>query len=360
MTSLSDSAVMSNIKGRVCIVSPATLQDVARMAGVSTKTVSRVINDEANVAADTGERVSRAIADLNYVPNSAARSLSRGRAMAIAMVAGWSVNTAYSSMLIDHMLKDTTRVGHSFMLFPSDDGTAERVAGAFLGQQIDSIILDTMAAENPSLIDKLRALKRPYVVLHPNYLDRYEGSSFVRIDNFRAAKQATDYLIGLGHRAIGFVSFPVNMPGNERLSGYRAALEGAGIGYRPDYVHEALDRPVQIGYQGALRLISGHSEITALFAATDEIAIGTLTAIWQQGLKVPEDISVIGFDDISLSSLITPPLTTIRQPMDQISRAVVETAISLAENPLQERVDLVLPTELVVRNSCQKPRSTQA
>jgi LacI family transcriptional regulator len=356
MTALSDSAVTSTNKGRGHNMSPATLQDVAMMAGVSTKTVSRVINDEANVAADTSERVRQAIARLNYVPNSAARSLSRGRAMAI----GWSVSTAYSSMLIDHMLKDTTRVGHSFMLFPSDAGTAARVAAAFLGQQIDSIILDSMAAENPGLIDRLGALKRPYVVLHPNYLDRYEGSSFVRIDNFQAAKQATDYLIGLGHRAIGFVSFPVNMPGNERLSGYRSALEDAGIGPRPDYVHESFDRPVQIGYQGALQLISGHPEITALFAATDEIAMGTLTAIWQLGLRVPEDISVIGFDDISLASNITPPLTTIHQPMDQISRAVVEMAISLAEDPHQERVDLVLPTELVVRNSCQAPRRTEA
>jgi LacI family transcriptional regulator len=276
--------------------------------------------------------------------------------MAIALVAGWSVNTAYSSMLIDNMLKDTLRVDHSLMLFPSDGRTAARVAAAFLGQQIDSIVLDSMAAQNPGLIDRLDALRRPYVVLHPNYLDRYAGASFVRIDNFAGAKQATDYLIGLGHRSIGIVSFPSEMPGNERLSGYRAALEQAGIGFRPDYVHESLDRPIQIGYRGALDLISSHPEITAVFAATDEIAMGTLTAIWQLGLKVPEDISVIGFDDISMASLITPPLTTIHQPIEEISRAVVEMAIGLVENPHQERVDLVLPTELVVRNSCQAPR----
>jgi len=326
------------------------------MAGVSTKTVSRVINNESNVAAQTTERVKQAITRLNYVPNSAARSLSRGRAMAIALVAGWSVNTAYSSMLIDHMLQDTMRVDHSLMLFPSDAGTAGRVAAAFLGRQIDSIIMDSMAANNPGLIDRLQALKRPYVVLHPNFLDRYEGGSFVRIDNFQAAKQATDYLIGLGHRAIGFVSFPSNMPGNERLSGYRAALEGAGIGFQPGYVHESFDRPVQIGYQGALRLLSAHPEMTAVFAATDEIAIGTLTAIWQLGLKVPEDISVIGFDDVSLASTITPPLTTIHQPIAEISRTAVEIAIDLVENPGRERTDVVLLTELVVRDSCRAPR----
>jgi DNA-binding LacI/PurR family transcriptional regulator len=326
------------------------------MAGVSTKTVSRVINNEANVAADTAERVKRAVARLNYVPNSAARSLSRGRAMAIAMVAGWSVNTAYSSMLIDNLLRDTMRSDHSLMLFPSDARTAERVAAAFLGQQIDSIVLDSMAADNPALIERLHALKRPYVVLHPNYLDKYERGSFVRIDNFAASKQATDYLTGLGHRAIGFVSFPTNTPGNERTTGYRAALEQAGVDFRADYIFEAFDRPVQIGYQGALQLLSNHPEITALFAATDEIAVGTLTAIWQLGMKVPEDISVVGFDDISLASVITPPLTTIRQPMEEISRAVVQMAIDMVENPHGERLDLVLPTELVVRNSCLGPR----
>ncbi len=341
-------------------MSPATLQDVARIAGVSTKTVSRVINNEANVAAETAERVRQAVAKLNYVPNSAARSLSRGRAMAIAFVAGWSVNTAYSSMLIDNLLQDTMRKDHSLMLFQSDAGTAERVSAAFLGQQIDSIVLDSMAAENPALIARLESLRRPYVVLHPNFLDRYPGASFVRIDNQWGAMQATEYLVKLGHRAIGFVSFPTRMPATERLSGYRAALEQAGIDFRSDYVYEAFDRPVQIGYKGALQLMSANPEITAIFAATDEIAMGTLTAIWQLGLKVPEDVSVIGFDDISMASSITPPLTTMRQPIGEISRTVVEMAIDMVENPHRKRSDVVLPTELIVRNSCQAPRGSRS
>jgi LacI family transcriptional regulator len=332
---------------------------VARIAGVSTKTVSRVINNEANVAAETAERVKQAVAKLNYVPNSAARSLSRGRAMAIAFVAGWSVNTAYSSMLIDNLLQDTMRKDHSLMLFPSDAGTASRVAAAFLGQQIDSIVLDSMAAENAALIDRLESLRRPYVVLHPNFLDRYPGGSFVRIDNLWGAMQATDYLIKLGHRAIGFVSFPSRMPATERLSGYRAALEQAGIDFRPDYFYEAFDRPVQIGYKGALQLMSANPELTAIFAATDEIAMGTLAAIWQLGLKVPEDVSVIGFDDISMASSITPPLTTMRQPIGEISRTVVEMAIDMVDNPQRKRADVVLPTELIVRNSCQAPRGSR-
>jgi DNA-binding LacI/PurR family transcriptional regulator len=326
------------------------------MAGVSTKTVSRVINNEPNVAAETTERVKQAIAKLHYVPNTAARSLSRGRAMAIGLVVGWPVAASFSSMLIDSMLQDTMRNNHSLMLFPSDSGTADRVAAAFRGQQIDGVIMDSKAADNPGLIEHLHALNRPYVVIHPNYPERYNRGSFVRIDNFEGAKKATSYLATLGHRAIAFVSFPADMPGNERVSGYRAGLEEAGISYHPEWVYESTDLPVQVGHRGALQLISNHPEITAVFAATDEIAMGTLTAIWQLGLRVPEDISVIGFDDISLASIITPPLTTIHQSIDEVSRAAVELVIQMIEDPRREQVDVVLPTELIVRNSCQAPR----
>jgi LacI family transcriptional regulator len=336
-----------------------TLEDVARMAGVSTKTVSRVINDESNVAPETYASVRKAVAALNYVPNTAARNLSRGRATAIGLVVGWSAESAFSSMLIDSMLHDTMRNNHSLMLFPSEAGTPGRVAAAFRGQQIDGIIMDSVAADNPGLIDQLHALNRPYVVIHPNFPDRYERGSFVRIDNYRAAKRATGHLVELGHRAIGFVSFPTEAPGNERLSGHRAALEEAGIDFRSEWVYESMDLPVQIGFRGALQVISNHPEITAVFAATDEIAMGTLTAIWQLGLKVPEDISVIGFDDISMASVITPPLTTIHQSIDEVSRSAVELVIQMVEDPNRERVDLVLPTELVIRKSCMPPKNRE-
>jgi LacI family transcriptional regulator len=340
-------------------MSQATLQDVARMAGVSTKTVSRVINNEPNVATETTDRVKAAIAKLHYVPNLAARSLSRGRAMAIGLVVGWPVATSYSSMLVDSMLQDTMHNDHSLMLFPTDAGTADRVAAAFRGQAIDGIIMDSKAADNPGLIEHLHALNRPHVIIHPNYPDRCQYASFVRIDNLEGAKKATSYLTALGHRAIGFVSFPADMPGNERISGYRAGLQQAGIDYRPEWVYESTDLPVQVGYRGALQLLTNHPEITAVFAATDEIAMGTLTAIWQLGLKVPEDISVMGFDDISLAAIITPPLTTIHQSIDAISRSAVELVIQMVDDPQKERVDLVLPTELIVRNSCQAPRRLQ-
>lgn len=334
-----------------------TLEDVARMAGVSAKTVSRVINNESNVAPETADRVQRAIAKLNYVPNSAASSLSRGRAMAIGLVVGWSLRTAFSSLLLENILQDATRRGYSLVLFPSDDNTADRVTKAFLGRQMDGIVMDSGAADNADLVSRVNALNRPCVVIHPTHLDGYKRTSFVRIDNTDGARQATEYLIGLGHRAIGLVSFPYRAgQATERLSGYRAALEAAGIPFRSELVAESWEDPIQIGHKGALQLIPNHPEITAIFGATDEIAIGALGAIWHLGLRVPEDISVIGFDDIFLASAINPPLTTIHQPIDEISRAAVDLVVNMIEGRSSGTADLVLPIELVVRNSCQAPR----
>jgi len=334
----------------------ATLEDVARLAGVVHEDGVARHHNESNVAVVTSERVQKAISDLNYVPNSAARSLSRGRAMAIGLVVGWSLNSAFSSMLIDSMLQDTVHRGYSLVLFPSSNTTAGRVTKAFLAKQIDGVIMDSLAADDASLVRQLQSSNRPYVIIHPNRLDGYGQASLVRIDNYEGSKRATEHLIELGHRGIGFVSFPAVVPANERQSGYRSALEEAGISFRPDWVYESMDLPVQIGFRGALELLTSHKEITAIFAATDEIAMGTLTAIWQLGLRIPEDISVVGFDDISLAAVITPPLTTIHQPIDEVSRHAVDIVIEMIENRDTESTDLVLPTRLIVRNSTQPPR----
>lgn len=334
----------------------ANLEDVARLAGVSTKTVSRVINSESNVAPETLERVRRAISELNYVPNTAARNLSRGRAMAIGFVIGWSVRVIFFSELTDSMLRNTMRRGYSLALYSGTTGADARVTKALLGKQIDGVIMDSPAADDDELVRRLEAMGTPHVVIHPDFPERFNQASFVRIDNFEGAKRATEHLVSLGHRAIGFVSFPSNRPGNERLSGYRAALEAAGVEFDPGWVVESMAPPVQIGYQGALQLIPKHKEITAIFAATDEIAMGTLTALWQLGLRIPEDISVVGFDDIYLASIITPPLTTIHQPIDEISRAAVDLMVDMINGSATERTDLVLPTKLIVRESCRAPR----
>jgi LacI family transcriptional regulator len=335
-----------------------TLKDVAKQAGVSFKTVSRVINHEPNISPETFEKVNKAIAELNYVPNSAARSLSRGKAMAIGLVSGWPVNTPFTSALIEKTLDESMHHGYGLALFALERGTPKKIVDAFLGRRVDGVILDTVAAEDENLVAQLISLAVPYVVIHPNRKNNHVRASFVSIDNVAAASQAVNYLIELGHCNIGEVTFQYGLQQeSERLRGYLQALTGAGIPASDGWVYKGNTiSGFQVGHAGAQHLIHQHPELTAIFTETDDIAMGVVGGLWQMGLKVPDDISVIGFDDITYSTMITPPLTTIHQPIDQIANTAVNQLIQTIEEPLTDPVDIVMPTRLVIRETCAAPR----
>lgn len=332
-----------------------TLEDVAKKAGVSFKTVSRVLNNEPNVAPKTAEKVRKAIAELHYVPNSAARSLSSGKAMAIGLVVGWPVNSPYSSTLIESTLGESMRNGYSLALFSLEDSILKKIVDSFLGRQIDGVVLDTKAAGNQALISQIISLKIPYIVIHPDCKQNYPDGSFIQIDNVLGAKQAIDYLIELGHRSIGFISYHSGLSQeDDRLSGYRQAFAAADLPFRPEHVFESDGLPFQVGFQGALSLLPNNPELTAVFAGTDEIAMGAVSAIWQLGLKIPDDISVVGFDDISYASMIVPPLTTVHQPIHEIACMAVKYLIDKIDDPNIEPIDITMPTELVERATCKQ------
>jgi LacI family transcriptional regulator len=335
-------------------MSRITLEDVAKKAGVSFKTVSRVLNNEPNVAPTTAEKVKKAISELNYVPNSAARNLSSGKAMAIGLVVGWPVNSPYSSTLIDYTLKESMCRGYSLALFSIEDNVTNQIMEAFLGKRVDGLLLDTNAAADTKLMRQVDTLNVPHIIIHPNQKNNPSKSSYIQINNRYGAKQAIDYLIELGHRSIGIISYESGLHQEfDRLGGYQQALAEAGIRFRPEWVFEGSELPFQVGVKGALNLIPKNKDLTAIFAGTDEIAMGTLSAIWQLGLRIPYDISVIGFDDISYASMIAPPLTTIHQPIDEIARIAVEHLIEMIDDPEIRPIDLTLPTKLVIRESCR-------
>lgn len=335
-----------------------TLKDVAKQAGVSFKTVSRVINHEPNIAPETLEKVKKAIAELNYVPNSAARSLSRGKAMAVGLVAGWPVNTPYTSALIEKTLDECTRNGYGLALFALSKGTPKKVVDAFLGRQVDGVILDTMAAENEELTRQLNSLSVPYVVIHPNQKNSHPRASFVSIDNIQASRQAVDYLIQLGHRHIGEVTYRFGLTQeSERLHGYKQALTEAGLSFSDERVFGgSSEAGFQIGYAGTRHLVQQHPELTAIFAETDDIAMGVVGALLQMGLRIPDEFSVIGFDDITYATMITPPLTTIHQPIDKIASLAAKHLIQTIDDPCTSPIDVVMPVNLVIRATCAAPR----
>jgi DNA-binding LacI/PurR family transcriptional regulator len=336
-----------------------TLLDVAKKARVSKKTVSRVLNDEPNVSPKTLEKVQKAIAALNYVPHSAARSLSSGKAMALALVVGWPVTNPYSSALVHHTLKASNHQGYNLALFSIEDGFTRKIVDAFLGRQVDGVILDTNAAEDEGLLSQLDALNVPHLVVNPNRKRSLSKTSYVQIEDRQGAKQAIEYLIQLGHRSIGCITTSQYLHHDrDRAAGYREAMAEAGLPLRPEWEFEQPGLAFQSGFDGTLNILTKDKHVSAIFAGTDEVALGSLGAIWSLGMRIPEDVSVVGFDDIAYASMIVPPLTTVHQPIEEIAAVAVKHLIASVEEPAMPPIDVVLPTRLVIRKSCAARRDT--
>jgi DNA-binding LacI/PurR family transcriptional regulator len=331
-----------------------TMEKVAKKAKVSLKTVSRVVNDEGNVSLATKEKVIRVIRDLGFVPNSAARRLSRGKAMAIGLVLGWSIDTNYSSALIHNVSSACNEYNNGLSLFPSDENVVNQVMQACLGKQVDGILLDTIPALNKELKKQLDTIAIPYVVIHPSCMNEPCDASYVTIDDFESAKKAVRYLVELGHKSIGCISEITNFSQErDRINGYRDALANANIPFRESLVSYTHIGGMQGGYAAATKLVVENENLSAIFCLNDDMALGAMNAIWHLGRKVPDDISVIGFDDIRYASMVIPPLTTIRQPIDQIAKAAVKQIIKMVDDLTSERISVVMPTQLIIRETCK-------
>jgi LacI family transcriptional regulator len=342
------------------------MADVAQKAGVSLKTVSRVINSEKNISPAVREKVTQVIKELGYVPHAAARRLSNGRAMTVGMVLSYiqPVTDQYTGLLIERVLEECNKRNYHLLLILPGMISPENLIDMYLGQYIDGLFIDQIASGNPEIVHRLESSKVPYVIIHPDEpnLQGMSSASIVCIADRKGAREATRHLIELGHRNIGFVSDPEELfTEKERLCGYQEALIEAGIPFRPELVYQGsriIDEPVgsryRYGYEGASKLLSDNNNITAIFALTDFEAIGVFHAVLQLGLKIPDDISVVGFDDIPLVSHIFPSLTTVHQPIDMIAAKAVEFLLERINHPETQPQKITLETNLVNRESCKR------
>jgi len=339
-------------------MSTVTLKDVANRAGVSSKTVSRVLNNEPSVAEGTRKKVQQAMAELNYVPNTFARRLSSGQSKTIGITVGWPVYSPYVSKLIESTFRESFRNGYNLSLFSLNDVGVEHIIAAYKGKQVDGFILDTPSSMNMDLKRGLNTLNAPSVVVNPNTENGFVNTSFVGINDEQAAKQSAQYLISLGHRHIGYVTAQAELKHQrDRLQGYRSALEEAGIPFRAELVRSEHNVSTHdLGFAQGTELMEKYPEITAIMAGTDDIAMGVLKAAWLKGLRVPDDLSVIGFDDNYYAPMISPPLTTVHQPINQMACAAVQLLLQQIQDPTRESVKQILIAQLVVRHSCKPPR----
>jgi LacI family transcriptional regulator len=331
-----------------------TLEQVARLAGVSRSTVSRVINDHPSVSEETRSRVWQAIRESGYRPHAVARSLVTKRTQIIGMVIPELVTALFTDPFFPILLRSATEScndhGYQLMLslFSSSADRQEVYERLVSNAYLDGVIVASSALDDPLIPDLLRDAV-PFVCIgrHPDPRVRS-----VDVDNVGGARMAVEYVVSLGHRRIGALTGPLNTAhGQDRLEGYRQALAARGISAEGDLIVEG-DFTEEGGMIGMHRLLS--VQPSAVFVASDMMAVGALKAARQAGRRVPQDVSLVSFDDIPLASAIEPPLTTVRQPIRRLATLAVETLLDQIEERGSGPRRIVLPTELVIRESCSE------
>jgi LacI family transcriptional regulator len=324
-----------------------TIEDVSRAAGVSIKTVSRVLNKEKYVSPATRERVVTAVTALGFRPNFAARALAGHKSFQIALIYD-NPSPYYAQNLQAGARARCQEGGYRMIAQPCDAQSAtvlDEICSLIDQAQLDGVILTPPFTENSAIRDELALRSVRYVMTSPAVAD--EALSSVFIDHAEGAAEMTDYLISLGHRRIGFVKGdPRYATSARRLAGYQTALEAAGIGFDATLVRPGL-YDFASGAQAAEALLALTNPPTAVFASSDDMAAGVLAAAHRLGVSVPRQLSVAGFDDTDLASVVWPPLTTIRQPVRDMGYAAADLLLRTGEGPEQRR----LAHNLIIRGS---------
>ena len=330
-----------------------TLEKVAEMAGVSRSTVSRVINGQTGVKPDVRERVLSVISETGYQPNMAARALASNRSGIIGVVIPHAVSTLFGDPYFPRLLQGITQASNineltlSLFLFHTEE-EEEKIHGRLLTAGfLDGIIIASSHFSDP-LFPHLIDYGIPFVVLGRQ--DRYPQVSFVDVDNQTGAYAATSHLLRLGYRRIAHITGPLDMvAGVDRLTGYRQALSDRGRAFDEELVVNG-DFTEAGGYVAMQRLLPARPD--AVFAASDQLALGAWRAIREAGLRVPEDLALVGFDDLLPPDTGRPRLTTIRQPVVRSGSEAVNVLIDIIDNGLTPPRRVILDTQLVIRESC--------
>jgi DNA-binding LacI/PurR family transcriptional regulator len=326
------------------------MMEVARAAGVSQKTVSRVVNGEPHVSADVRDRVLGVIRDLDYRPNNAARALLMGRYRRIGVVSLGSALYGPSTLLIA-LERAMQRAGYSFALVSTLEGQGQSggIAAAvesLLEQGVDGIVLSEPIDDGTPL--RLSA-DVPVVSVGDNVDTPGGSSTVVRADGVAAARIATEHLLSLGHRTVWHIPGPQDWwAARDRVRGWREALAAAGAPEPP--LPPDGDWTPAAGHAIGQRLAQ-NLDVTAVFVANDDMAIGVLRAFAEAGRSVPGDVSVVGFDDIPAAPYLSPPLTTVRQDFVSVATRAVDVLIAMIEDRPDPAESADLAFELTVRSS---------
>jgi LacI family repressor for deo operon, udp, cdd, tsx, nupC, and nupG len=334
----------------------ATIQDVAREAGVSTATVSRVFSAPDLVLEPTRQKVMEAVHRLGYEPNFAAKSLRTLRTEKI-LVTVPDISNPFFSQVIRGVEEAALAAGYSVLLGDTrhEEAREEQYALMFRRKEADGLIF--LGHRLPDILAEMLAAKGPRTPI-VNGCEFRPGLavSSAHIDNERAAAEVMDHLYGVGHVRVGVVTGPLASPiSSDRLSGVLSAAQRHG---RASALRMAIgDFSIESGARQTSVLLEEPGRPTAIFCFSDEMAMGAMEAIRQRGLDCPRDISLVGFDDIRFAEYLHPKLTTVRQPKEQIGHEVVRLLLDILAGRSTALQNITLPHQLVVRNSTAAPRA---
>ncbi len=330
-----------------------TLNDVALLAGVSSQTVSRVVNNHPYVSEDTRRRVLTAIRKLNYHPNRAARSLATRRSCTIGVI-GYDITFYGPAQMVTHIEQTAKRRGYTVILATVDSMTLDEVSQAVVGVGANAVdgllfISPVVGVTYNDLVNVCGSV--PFVQIDT---ELFANVPSVVIDQRYGSQIATQHLIDLGHRVIAEISGPLTWYGAQaRHTSWRDTLLAAGLEPGPSVEG---DWTARSGYEAAKRLLAQGARFTGLVVGNDQMALGALSALHEHGLRVPEDVSVVGFDDVPEAAYFSPPLTTVRQNFAALGEQSVEYLITLVEKPDTPVHQRVLYPQFIERQSTRPPR----
>ncbi len=328
----------------------ATINDVAGLAGVSKTTVSHVLNETRFVADATKEKVLKAAKELNYQPSAVARSLKVKATKTLGMVVTSTLYPFYAE-IVKEVEKYSYQQGYNLILC-NTEGDVEKTHSylhMLARKRADGVIIMCSTFDEELFSTIADQKKLPFVVM--DWGPSVSGIDKIQDNSLEGGILATNHLIKLGHERIAHISGPLNiLQAKQRQAGFRKAMANADREVRPDWIIES-DFGCEGGHMAMMQLLAGNDRPTACFIANDMMAMGALSAAGELGFRIPDEISVVGYDNISISAFFNPPLTTIMQPFSELARLAVCTLLERLDHPRDKGKILMLEPTLVERSS---------
>ncbi|TGY42312.1 LacI family transcriptional regulator [Clostridium sartagoforme] len=337
----------------------STIYEIAKIAGVSTTTVSKVINDYPDVSDKTRKKIKKILEKENFLPNAQAQGLTTKKSWTLGVVyfedLGIGLSHPFFSKVIEAFKKQADKHGYSLLFGSKNDRLKNTTFLEYFKYKcVDGIAI---ICTDPNDKETLKLIESDFPIVVIDMLN--DNTSTVTSDNEYGSKLAIEYLFRLGHKRIAHIcgtSETDNLPSVTRMEAYKKYIKEFNLYRNDDYLVSGENFDFDSGYEAMNKLLKLKNPPTAVLASSDKMALGAIRAIENSGLKVPEDISVIGFDDIELAEYVTPRLTTIRQNCDDIGKAAIDILVEQINKKERLAINKVIPVELIVRESCARAK----